>query len=500
MAIGYDYLIDSLHIQAIKPHSIAEVSSAVKSCLRRSNRLLVPPRVAPKSDNPLDHLTFAVKHEGINLGILAEVLPKIPAEDLQSALSSDRNLSTSLRKIALLWEYFNQKELRRPNKTFKPSPLFDPDVYYTGAPTRNSKWMIDLNGLGPLTYCPTIQKTPIIEQFLQKNLLGQLNAWLTKIGPLKADRAMQWAYLNETQGTYALERETANANKAERFVRLLRHANDAQVLDEEYLCELQNEVVTNVFSQAYTYRTEQNWLSLVSGRNALSVTYVPPSPEDIDELMNAYLSMVNGWNGSIDPLLAAALASFGFVYLHPFMDGNGRISRFLIHRQISQAAGLRQGVLLPVSVAMKAKEVEYLTALQTFSQPARNLWEVVYTGANSPYLFKFLGSSNLYRYWDATAQTEFLLGMAEEALNIHLREEVEYLEVFDQIADTVNASFDIQQNFLITLVRAAIERDGHLSKNIRSRFAFKVPDEALDFIEDTAIFVLQKHAKVKKEA
>lgn len=36
----------------------------------------------------------------------------------------------------------------------------------------------------------------------------------------------------------------------------------------------------------------------------------------------------------VDPLVAAACVSFGFVLIHPFMDGNGRLSRFLFHHQL----------------------------------------------------------------------------------------------------------------------------------------------------------------------
>jgi Fic family protein len=31
----------------------------------------------------------------------------------------------------------------------------------------------------------------------------------------------------------------------------------------------------------------------------------------------------------MDPLIAASVASFGFVFIHPFLDGNGRLSRFI---------------------------------------------------------------------------------------------------------------------------------------------------------------------------
>ena len=73
-----------------------------------------------------------------------------------------------------------------------------------------------------------------------------------------ADRALQWAYLSETESSYAIEGETADMSKSERFVRLLQHAHDGAELTEEYLCNLQNQVISNPYDMAFSYRTEQN--------------------------------------------------------------------------------------------------------------------------------------------------------------------------------------------------------------------------------------------------
>lgn len=116
-------------------------------------------------------------------------------------------MSTALRKAAFLWEYFTHGSLRlkRPPKTF--IPLFDPERYITGRSMRNEKWRINVNGIGSLAYCPTVGKTELINQDLATDLLKRTNLWFASIGAIAADRALDWAYLNETRGTYELERE-----------------------------------------------------------------------------------------------------------------------------------------------------------------------------------------------------------------------------------------------------------------------------------------------------
>ena len=89
------------------------------------------------------------------------------------------------------------------------------------------------------------------------------------------DRALSWAYLHETDSSFAIEREAPTEDKSRQFIELLKQAHEARALDEEYLVELQNATITNPFDKAAAFRFEQNWLS-GPGRGVMSVTSVPP--------------------------------------------------------------------------------------------------------------------------------------------------------------------------------------------------------------------------------
>jgi len=59
------------------------------------------------------------------------------------------------------------------------------------------------------------------------------------------------------------------------------------------------------------------------------VHFVCPKTEDLADLMNGWMRMMeNLRHAKVDPVCAAAAASFGFMFIHPFEDGNGRIHRF----------------------------------------------------------------------------------------------------------------------------------------------------------------------------
>ena len=76
-----------------------------------------------------------------------------------------------------------------------------------------------------------------------------------------------------------------------------------------------------------------------------------------------------GAAGQLDPVIAAACASFGLVYVHPFFDGNGRLHRFLIHHILRQAKFTPDGVALPISARMIKNVAHYPEQLRSYSRP-----------------------------------------------------------------------------------------------------------------------------------
>lgn len=446
--------------------------------------LAVPRHAAPQSEDPLQHVLFALKHEGTNLQLLAEAMPRISPASLQKEL---RAVPTGayLRTACFLWEYFTGKELQDlPAAAGVPALVFDPQRYITGPVRRVSRWRVHFNGIGTMQYCATVERTAQLAQAIESDVLGRAKAFIESLGPQTMDRALSWAYLHETEDSYAIEREAPTEDKARAFVKLLQQAHERRPVTEDYLIELQNSVVSNPYSRAVKFRSEQNWLR-GPARGATGVTYVPPPPEFVPELMDNLMAFANAAPRFVDPIVAASVLSFGFVYIHPFMDGNGRLSRFLFHQALCQSGRLEKGLLLPVSVAMKRNEADYLAALQQFSKPARERWAVRQLDEGR-YEARFNADPAIYRYWDATKCAEFGYQMAEQALDIELRRETEFLARYDAVARTVNDRFDIQNNDLTTLILSCLQNDGVVSKHRRKQFADRVPEGAFDFIEQMA--------------
>ncbi|MBE7565738.1 Fic family protein [Acidithiobacillus sp. HP-11] len=251
------------------------------------------------------------------------------------------------------------------------------------------------------------------------------------------------------------------------------------------MSHLQNAVITNPLDRAACYRGTQNWLH--NGlRGASGIAYLPPPPEFLEDIMPHIANMADTLHKNVDPLVAASIVSFAFVYAHPFMDGNGRLSRFLFHRTLAQSGQMETPtagkMLLPVSVAMKRHESEYLRALQNFSTPARNLWDVRWINQEQ-FDFKLNGSGTPYRYWDATDAVRFSLQMTKEALREDLQAEVNTLVRYEAIYRKVDAVYDVRSSDLSLLIRSCLQNSGTVSKNRRKQFSATVPEPVFDAIE-----------------
>ncbi len=481
--LGYEFLRQTLKLSAF-PVSRPALLKPVTRVEQTEGFLAVPKQVSPATDDPVAHLMFALKHEGTNLQVLSEALPRIDPGALLAELRRAPS-GAYIRIACYLWEHLTGRQLADlPGIAGPTAEVFDSEKYVTRPGPRDPRWRVRFNGLGSLRYCATVERTPEIRAAMKNDVLGRANAFIASLDRTLTDRALSWAYLHETESSFAIEHESPGENKARAFVELLRHAHDRRTLSEEYLVELQNSALTNPYDRAAGYRTQQNWLR-GPARGAAGVTYLPPPPEIVPELMDGLVALANAAPRDIDPVVAASITSFGFVFIHPFMDGNGRLSRFLFHQALCQSGKLEKGMLLPVSIAMKRNEGGYLSVLQQYSRPARERWSVRWIDEGQ-YDMKFNGDPAMYRYWDATACTEFGYRMAEQALDVDLRQETRFLIRYDRIAKSVDERFDVRGSDLATLILSCLDNNGMVSRNRRRQFEGRVPEALFDFIEQRA--------------
>ena len=495
-SLGYAWLIEQLALRVCPLAKPAEISTSVNRRVDTPHRVFFPRGVAVE-DTPVGHLEFALRHEGVKLEIVDAVFEHLSPADLCARQEAAPN-GAPIRRACFLWEWLTGQDLPI---TVTPAggyvDLFPAETYVTaGTPVNNRKFRVRNNALGTPDFCPVVLRSAVPESPSLAELLAKAQQTLESVSdPALYERALNFLYLSETRSSFEIEREKPSSDKQERFVQLLRRAGETPSVSEDWLVSLQNAVVRDVFSQEASYRAQQNWLEDATGR----ITFFPVPVADLRRAMAGWETFVND-NGALCPdvLVKVACAAFGFVYLHPFMDGNGRLHRFLIHHVLTQTEMLSGGRIVPVSAVILKHIPEYLEVLAGFSRPVTRLWEYV-RGEMTPHITVNPGS-RAYRFFDASREVAFLYRMIHLAVEEEIPRELAWLSGFDQALDLLESEFDLPQKDLATLIRMAYSNHGRLSANRRKQFSY-LPVSLLDRIETVvqACFDAQEGADTRIE-
>lgn len=127
-----------------------------------------------------------------------------------------------------------------------------------------------------------------------------------------------------------------------------------------------------------SFRTVQNWIG-GNDYNPCSADFVPPPPELVEGLVSDLVSFCN--RDDLPAIAQAAIAHAQFETIHPFVDGNGRTGRMIVHL-VLRRRGLALRVLPPVSLVLATLARDYvggLTATRYVGSPDS---EEAHVGAN----------------------------------------------------------------------------------------------------------------------
>ena len=107
-------------------------------------------------------------------------------------------------------------------------------------------------------------------------------------------------------------------------------------------------------------RENQNWIG-GSSYNPCSAASVPPPPEYVPDLIEDLVTFCN--DNSLPAVVQAAIAPAQFETIHPFVDGNGRTGRALVHL-VFRRRGIATRVLPPVSLILATWAKSYIGPLR----------------------------------------------------------------------------------------------------------------------------------------
>jgi Fic family protein len=134
-----------------------------------------------------------------------------------------------------------------------------------------------------------------------------------------------------------------------------------QRITPELLLEIHRRLLagTSLESHAGRWRDVQNWIG-GSDHNPCSADYVPPPPALVPALIEDLCAFAN--RDELPAVAQAAIAHAQFETIHPFVDGNGRTGRAIIHL-VLRRRGLAPRVLPPVSLVLATLARDYVRGL-----------------------------------------------------------------------------------------------------------------------------------------
>jgi hypothetical protein len=418
------------------------------------------PEQFERDTSDVGQLMFALKYDGVDLTILRQVFEVMDARELVAALHAKPS-STYLRRLWFLYEFLLDQRL--PIDDVRAGPyvdVLDAKEYVTRPGPKLRRYRVNFNLLGASAqWCPLVRRTEALARYEEAGLDMLASSAIQAMSPRDLQRAVRYLYVKETRASFELERATPS-DRMERFVEaLFSQAQGAGSVwwGEKKLVEIASLIIGDSRFVPTGYRTSEVRVSEERFPGRELVHYVAPRHEDVPSLMAGFL---DAWQAHhlmelprpvpgalvgaddkpcsfrrscgtpfVDFVMAGCL-SFGFVYIHPFEDGNGRLHRLLLHRVLSITGFTPAGVVIPVSAAILHDQAGYDVALEDFSK--RVMPFVEYTIDRSDGTLQVTNETvALYRYPDLTAQIEALCGWFESAVRTELVAELKTLRAFD---------------------------------------------------------------------
>lgn len=460
---GYSALIDAYGLRVPLPRTLSATGEHHRTKNEAGWRILTP-RHAPSPDLE-GHLTFALKYEGLDLAVLKRLFVAVPPAEIEAIVRAKPTGSYS-RRIWFLYEWLTGKRLDLPDAekgTYEP--VVDPEQQ-AAVPGENSPRHRVRNNLpGTPEFCPLVFRTKALDEFAALDLAHRAQEVVANVPKDILARTAAFLLLKDSKSSYAIEGERPPHDRIQRWGRAIGEAGRRSIeLDE--LVRLQAIVIGDARFVKLGLREEGGFVGEHDRETRLPIPdHISARPEDLRSQINGMAAFDRGGALHLDAVIAAAILAFGFVYVHPFVDGNGRIHRYLIHHVLAQHGFNPAGVIFPVSAAILARIDEYRAVLEDYS---RRLLPVIDWEPTSGNNVKVLNdTADFYRFLDATPHAEFLYACVKKTIDEDLPRETEFLKRYDQFRYRIEAMVDMPERTIDLLFRFLHQNAGRLSRRAR---------------------------------
>ena len=295
-------------------------------------------------------------------------------------------------------------------------------------------------------------------------------------------RSVVWLTIKESRASFAIEHEEQHLDRVRRFASVMeqRCGQYQEPLSEAVLSELQLQIL-GPRATRYGIRRSPVFVGEIDGF-AEVVHYIAPHWDDIPRLLSGLRDFASRTAG-VSALVRAAVLSFGFVYIHPMSDGNGRISRFLVNDTLRRDGAIPDPFILPVSATITstvANRHGYDQVLELFSRPLMrryaDAWrfgaeQVAEDGVHFNLQFDaYRDALPAWRYPDMTAHVEYVAHVVQLTIEQEMRKEAGYLCSVRVARERVKQVIEGPDVDIDRIIRSVRENGGKASSKLQKEF------------------------------
>jgi hypothetical protein len=471
---GYAALIEAYDLPVPLPRTLYAIGTRHR-ILEGAGWRIYTPRHEPLATLE-GHLTFALKYEGLDLALLKRLFLAIRPADLEEIVRL-KPTGIYTRRVWFLYEWLLGRTLDVPEAVnVSYVDAVDTDLQYGCAGENSARQHVRNNLPGTPEFCPLVFRTPTLDQFIAQDLKERARVVVSQVPKDLLARAASYLLLEDSKSSYIIEGERPPQDRIQRWGRAIGEAGRAP-LDQNELLRLQRLVISDERFVKLGFRKEGGFVGEHDRETRQPIPdHISARPEDLPLLIKGLIAFDHAAEQEFDPVIAAAVLAFGFVYIHPFEDGNGRIHRYLIHHVLGRRGFNPPGVHFPVSAAILDRIDDYKNVLESYS--GRLLPLVEWQATENHNVTVLSDTSDFYRFFDATPHAEFLYACVSKTIEDDLPDETRYLKSFDQFRAGVEAILDMPERTLNALCGFLRQNEGRLSKRAReNEFAILTAEE-----------------------
>lgn len=476
---GYAALIDAYGLSVPLPRTLSAIGKRHRVIEQGGWRIMTP-RHAPNTTLE-GHLTFALKYEGLDLVVLKRLFLATGPAAIKD-LVAGKPTGGYARRIWFLYEWLTGDRLELSDaERGTYVPVVDSELQFAGEERTEQRHRVKNNLPGTPDFCPLVFRTERLKEFSALNLAKKAQHVVANVPKDILARAAAFLLLNDSRSSYAIEGEQAPQDRIQRWGRAIGEAGQRPV-DVDELQRLQKIVISDSRFVMMGIRCEGGFVGEHDRITQMPLPdHISARPEDLYDLVEGMSAFDNESAEHLDAVISAAVLAFGFVYAHPFDDGNGRIHRYLIHHVLAKRGFNPPGVVFPVSAAILERIDDYRSVLESYSKRLLPLIEWEPTDKFNVRVLNDTG--DFYRFFDATPHAEFLYECVQKTIEEDLPQEADFLRRYDTFRAGVQSIMDMPERTIDLLFRFLQQNNGLFSKRARAKEFEALTDEEAAHIE-----------------